>query len=47
MYVKVSCIACTWHVLVMYPINLHVAVHAWTTIATIVLMYQESSVCVQ
>ena len=55
-HVRVSCIACMWHVLVMYPMNLNVVVAADTcihkkqhTVANIVLMYmyQESSTYVQ
>ena len=41
-----------WHVLVVYPMNLHVVVAVDTCtdkiiVMNIVLMYQESSACVQ
>ena len=44
-HVKVSCIACMWHVLVMYPVNVHVVVAADkcmdknNTVVNTVLMY--------
>ena len=44
-HVKISCIACMWHVLVMFPMNLHVLVAADKcmnknkTVANTVLMY--------
>ena len=42
---KVSCIACMWQVLIMYPVNLHLVVAVDTcldknkTVANTVLMY--------